>query len=335
MHDEHGVYLYIICMYLNKAGFKVIVKISWRELKYFHPSSDLKLYLLKQNHIFVSNCDTPLNTIVLIRPNIPNHIIRLSYGYNVIHSGQFDCIANYPMHPFIYKYFLTPTSLPDLKKSDRTIKIFFAGGTHKVRYADVKVKKFFNVIPRLEVIKFILENFDDCIRLQKDSDKLILNRLLNSSEYINKVIISEVKTEEDNWLKMLSKTDFFICPPGAKIPFCHNSVEAMSMGAIPILEYGNLFSPHLENFKNCLSYTNYEELKMAIEKALTMQQSEIENMRKNVLSYYNNYLSLNSIAKKIKTFSESPKQELKVAIPFIASKEEWAEYKKAYKHLFT
>lgn len=166
--------------------------------------------------------------------------------------------------------------------------------------------------------------------LKKDLDKSKFNQILNSKDYFNNIVISEVRTEKEDWLKILSKADFFICPPGVRMPWSHNCVEAMSVGAIPILQYSDLFFPHLENMKNCLSYTSYEELKIAIEKALAMEQSEVEIMRKNVLSYFNDYLSMDSVAQKIKVFSKSAQQELKVAIPFIPTEEEWKNLKALY-----
>jgi len=334
-NDDQSRYLYIICMFLNHAGFNVIVKTHWSEFKSLKKPLDFKSLLLKQNYLFVSNCSAPLNTIVLVQPNTPNHVIHLSYGYhlsykynNMIQSGKADCIAPYPMHPDQYKFYLAPAFLQTLKNSNKTMKVFFAGSINESMYAKERIKKFFNVIPRLELIQFILSNFKKSRKLQNDDDKLILKQLLSSTEYFNEVIISEVKTKEEDWLKTLSKTDFFICPPGVRIPWCHNCVEAMSVGAIPILEYADLFYPNLKNMKNCLSYTNFEELKMAIEKALAMEPPEIGKMQKNVLNYYNDYLSINSITKKIITFSNSPQHELKVAFPFIMTKEEYFEGKR-------
>lgn len=54
--------------------------------------------------------------------------------------------------------------------------------------------------------------------------------------------------------------------------------------------------------KNCLSFKNNEELKMMIEQALAMEPAEIADMQKNVLNYYNDYLSIDSITKKIIAF---------------------------------
>lgn len=229
-----------------------------------------------------------------------------------------------------YKYYRDTTFLPAIRKSKRTMKIFFAGDTSEVRYANAKVEKFFDVIPRLEVIGFILANFENTRKLQNEDGKLMLKKLVSADDYLNEIIISRVKTEEEDWLKILSKTDFFICTPGERMPWSHNCVEAMSVGAIPILQYNDLFYPDLENMKNCLSFTNEKELKMAIEKALAMEPAEIEKMRNNVLSYYDQFLSIESILKKIQTFSNSAQPEVKVAFPFMATKQEWKAIQTVY-----
>lgn len=322
--DDHfkfddGRYFYILCMYFNYAGFNLIVKTSWDDYQ-------KKRLLLKQNYIFVRNCSTPVNTVVLIQPNTTNHIINLSYGFNILQTGQFDCIAPYPMFPSQYKLYTPVINRTELEKSNRTMKIFFAGNTNPISYPERRVNIYFNVMPRRKVIEFI-SKMGNTQKLQNDSGKVMLKELLYSKDHINEVIISEVRIKEDDWLKTLRKTNFFICPPGVDMPWCHNCVEAMSAGAIPILEYADLFYPHLENYKNCLTFKNCAELQMAIEIALAMEASEIENMRKNVLNYFNDYLSVNSIAKKIKTFSKSPQQELQVAIPFIPSEKEWSVLK--------
>ncbi len=312
-HDDFGRYFYLICMYFKHAGFNLSVKINWYDLK---RKSRFNKLLLKQNYSFVRNCSAPLNTVVLVQPNKANRIIHLSYGYNILQSGKFDCIVPYPMFPTQYKFYLSSAILEEVKRSDRTIKVFFAGSTGEEMYKNKKTEVYFNVIPRLKVLE-IMSGFEKSRTLQTDSDKIFLTQLLSSKDYINEVIISQVKTEEEEWLKILTRVDFFVCPPGVRMPWCHNCVEAMAAGAIPILQYADLFYPPLLNLENCLTYTNSLELRLAIEKALEMKPFEIEKIRKNVLNYYNDYLSIDSIAKRIKKFSNNTNEELKVAIPFI------------------
>lgn len=241
-------------MYLAYAGFKVIIKAQWGDFNGFKKPFDFKKALLKQDCIFVRNCSTPLNTIVLVQPDTQDHIIHLSYGFhlaykynNIIQSGEVDCIAPYPMFPTQYKFSSDPSFSAALKNSKRTMKIFFAGDTDKNMYD--RVKRNFNVISRNEIIEFILSHFDKSIILKSDADKSALKQLLDSEDYINNIIISQVKTIEKDWLKLLSKTDFFICPPGVWMPWSHNCIEAMSAGAIPILQYADLFYPQTGEYE--------------------------------------------------------------------------------------
>jgi hypothetical protein len=333
--DDHSRYFYTICTYLEKAGFIVVVKTELRDFQ-ASKKKNYHTHVWERNYIFVRNCATPPNTIMLVQPDGANHIIRFSFSYSIIRNrplhqliktGEFDCVAPYPMHPFQNKYYADPSFSQLLNSSKRTIKIFFAGRTiglvNKEQYANERIKTFFNVIPRIELLKLILLHFKDCSKsLNKESDKAVLADLINTDNCVNEIVISQVKTEEKDWLKILSKADFFICAPGARMPWCHNCVEAMAAGAIPILEYAHLFFPELQNRKNCLSFSNEEELQDAIKTALAMDTEAIEAMRKNVLEYYDRFLSIASITKKLNEFSNSKKLELKVAVPFVPTHEE-------------
>ena len=63
------------------------------------------------------------------------------------------------------------------------------------------------------------------------------------------------------------------------------------MGSIPILSYGNLFSPPLVDGLNCLCFTSLEELKVKIAKALAMDEDKIAEMRVNVRAFYDSHLT--------------------------------------------
>src|SRR4051812_20981218 len=81
-NDDYGRYFYTVCMYFDQAGFKVIVRTPWSDFNKFKVIHyDFKTLIFKRNYIFVRNCTTPLDTIVLVRPNTINHIIHLSYSY--------------------------------------------------------------------------------------------------------------------------------------------------------------------------------------------------------------------------------------------------------------
>lgn len=321
--DDYSRYFYSICLYFEHAGFNVVVKSSMRDIRNIRRVG-FRENIWKENYTFVRTCTTPVNSVTLLEAGVPDHTIHFFYGYKILDRGSFSCIAPYPMHPKQYKLLLDDSFRNELAKSKRTMRISFSGKARKGMYADVRVKTFFNVMSRLEVIECIVDEYAANTRhLRTASDKKILEEILSSDDEVASITISEVKTEESDWLKFLWKSEFFICPPGARMPWSHNCVEAMSAGAIPILEYGSLFHPALEHKKNCLSYTNYEGLKSVIKMALEMQPGEIEVMRKNVFNYYEQYLSCNAISRRLIKFFYSPDSQLTIAIPFVPTMKEW------------
>ena len=75
------------------------------------------------------------------------------------------------------------------------------------------------------------------------------------------------------------------------MPLCHHLVESMILGTIPITPYGNLLFPKLEHNKNSFLFKNYSELYTSIKKILTMNDNEVNEMKKEVLDYYDKNLS--------------------------------------------
>lgn len=321
--DDYSRYFYSICLYFANAGFKVVVKCGVRDIRHIGKLG-FRENIWKENYTFVRTCSNPVNTVSLVQPGFPEHLIHLKYGYNILEGESYDCIAPYPMHPKQYKLLLDISFRKELEKSKRTMRISFSGKARERMYADVRVKTFFNVMSRLEVLRCIVDQYPESTRyLKTGSDKLILEEILTSNDETKAIIISEVKTEEKDWLKFLWKSQFFICPPGARMPWSHNCVEAMSAGAIPILEYGSLFHPALEHGKNCLAYSNHDGLTTVIKMALEMNPADIGVLRKNVFDYYDQYLSGDAISGRINDFFHSQSQQLKVAIPFIPTVKEW------------
>ena len=61
------------------------------------------------------------------------------------------------------------------------------------------------------------------------------------------------------WLEALAKADFFLACPGVLMPLCHNVIESLVAGAIPILQYGSYLSPRLEDGINCLAFRDADQ----------------------------------------------------------------------------
>src|SRR5205823_2507023 len=58
-----------------------------------------------------------------------------------------------------------------------------------------------------------------------------------------------------DYLRFIGACDFFLAPPGCAMPLSHNLIEAMSLGAIPILNYGDYLDPPLRDGVDCLAFS--------------------------------------------------------------------------------
>jgi hypothetical protein len=100
------------------------------------------------------------------------------------------------------------------------------------------------------------------------------------------------------WVSFLSRSEFFVAPPGVCMPFSHNIVESMATGTIPITEYPEMFEPALESGVNCLAFNGGAGLVETIRNAISLPQTEIQRMRRAVSEYYDTHMGPVSVVNK-------------------------------------
>ena len=194
----------------------------------------------------------------------------------------------YPVHPLLSGADL-PQRLETLRQNKKRLRIFFSGDTegymkNRIHYPNTK-------LPRLMAIDAILEQ-----RANKTihvDNAATLNQLYED-KYTNSCVIvdnSKLRIAPEDWLPDLSKTDFFICPPGFCMPMCHNVIEAMAVGAIPVINYPEWFNPSLRHMENCIVFDDKQDLIEKLDAILAMGQQQISAMRSNAIDYYENFLN--------------------------------------------
>lgn len=204
----------------------------------------------------------------------------------------------YTMHPSTYsteQY----SNIKSLQNMSRRIRLLFVGNVTHDCYANTDSKSVFGkfkIMTRATAINTVNSYLSDEILAIKDWQHM---EVILNDEYQQKAIILETdkisfKVPQTKWLEVLAKSDFFLCPPGVTMPLCHNAIESMSVGTIPIINYPNWFFPSLNHLENCIKFTTKEDLIEAIKLVMNMEKPQIEQLQKNVIEYYKKYLSCDS-----------------------------------------
>ena len=204
-------------------------------------------------------------------------------------------IMPFPMHPLQTE--TPPEQLEAYRHCERKLRVFFSGdtdhyGRNWIRYPKPK-------LARLTIVNAVKENLG--ARLVVINDAEDLNRL-GISGYTNKCVItgsSKIRTEFREWLDTLAKADFFLSPPGIVMPMCHNIIEAMAVGTIPITNYPEWFDPHLEHMENCIAFDDLPDLISKMKFALELGTNEIDRLRSNVVRYYESFMKTDTFIRRI------------------------------------
>ncbi len=209
----------------------------------------------------------------------------------------------YPVHP-VHAGPDLRDRLQTYRASEKKMRVFFSGD--REGYAKNRIQYPKPKLPRLEVINAVLTEMGDkalLVRGEQDLDSIC------AVGYVNRCLImdqNESRIDETRWLSTLATSDFFLCPPGYVMPMCHNTVEAMAVGSIPIINYPEWFDPHLEHLKNCIAFDDKTDLLVKLNDVLKMGAEQVARMRQRVIDYYDEYLAPESFVRKLEA-SERPK----------------------------
>ncbi|XLS28018.1 hypothetical protein ACJD0Z_12500 [Flavobacteriaceae bacterium M23B6Z8] len=289
-HYDSGRYTYLLIKSFHLAGYTIYINDKYsllsRLLKY-------KALLLKLPFKIVKGASAPglyaeKNTIVVGNESTLKKI-RLRFHEDRLTENSDAFPMPYLMHPMMYAEAYS-RQIPALRDSLSMFKILFAGNTNEKEYSRSVLKYKFNKTNRFEAIRFITEEFTE-----KEVIQVIdRNALTAPGIYQNKLLLvrsSLLKIPFNQWLPTLAKSDFFLACSGSRMPMCHNVVEAMAVGTVPILEYPEYFHPPLEHELNCIVYSGLSDLYLKVQEVLAMKEEEIATLKQNAISYYETYLA--------------------------------------------
>lgn len=239
-------------------------------------------------------------------------IVHIAYDY----TSKLDLSANHFVLPYSIHYRLaTNPTIDEIailnRNKRRSVRIFFAGNYNPDYYDHPIIRDDYGKLTRHNIITQLRNH--SAVWVIKDEHELA--NVFSDSTYHNQVIIIDTtrfRLDQTRWLDYLANADFFVAPPGVLMPMCHNIIEAMAVGTIPITNYPDWFLPeHLENMVNCISFSSPESLINQIEAVLSMDGAEIELLRANTIAYYKHWLSPSQAINRLLT---SPSKEIWVHV---------------------
>jgi hypothetical protein len=289
-HDDMGRYAYLLVKHFRIAGYQIFFT---PEFSFFSRLNKYKKLLQDEAFRFLEDSHLPADTLK-IRDGRSERMIRVQKAKNANQLKESAVMAfPYMMHPYHYASSAYP-GLPALRKNLRKGSLLFAGNAERKNYSGGRVAGHFGKVPRYELLAFLeAELKTEQIHYPRETQTSPEHKLLTvirSSDF--KIIAAE-------WLPTLSRYDFFLACPGSDMPMCHNVVEAMAVGCIPVLEYPEYFHPALEDGKNCIIFRGKTDLLRQLRRIEQRDAAEIAQLRKGVLSYYDRFLAPESWTKSL------------------------------------
>ncbi|GHV12790.1 hypothetical protein FACS189491_06500 [Spirochaetia bacterium] len=265
------------------------------------------LYSLKKNKKSYSIVVSDSQSVLDKYNNVPLKIfINFKTCREIENVRDIDLFYPIISHPLFSVPQIEQEILDCASNTGRKIAVLFAGAVRK-DYAKDITKKLFG-FTRLEIFTYLEQSLPDNMLYLPVSLDDLLNKMENN-ELINKVVLinTEIFQIPPNlYFEILLKSDFFIHMPGETHPYCHNQIESMLAGCIPVTSYNYLFLPHFEHEKNSLLFNSFDELTSILHDIIVNQtyHTLLPLLRKNIIRYYNNVYSFESFKIKLLRLKE-------------------------------
>lgn len=208
--------------------------------------------------------------------------VRLSPDYFSQAAGTQSIRVPMAMHPLLYHSGLwnAPLHAPP-----RRAGVFFAGTFDRSIYSNSALPDLFSCSTRLQMLEFVRQNLAEHCQFPRTVVELERSVGENRIVYVDREYFS-VPLEKIR--ETLAKYAFFLAHPGVTMPLCHNVVESLSAGCIPILQegYARILHPNLKTDHNCVTFASLSDMGVKLREVLAWNGERIEEVQRNVRELY-------------------------------------------------
>lgn len=294
-----GRYFYYIAHDFASAGYDLYFKNRFRfianiktkgfkshllELPFNIYTSESEVISGDEEFIVVSDCQKTLDSSQGAKK------VLIDYAMRRADPTKNEIALPFSMSPTILSKGIKPPKIN--LNAKRPIKFLFAGNLDPKVYGTKTMPEKYGMMNRIQVIEEV--------KKQAKKDDLICPQDQLPFEEITKernIVILDTrycKVPPERWLEFLSHAEYFIAAPGEGMPLCHNLIEAMSVGCVPILEYGEYLTPPLIDEENAVFFDDLNKRSVDI-----FSSSKVGNMKNEVLNYFGRTLEPSSFSKNI------------------------------------
>lgn len=281
-------YLHILVLFLQVNGFQVHVRHRFSFVGCW--ASNIMFRWNPTFAFYRRSSRFPSDSWLITDQETDRPHFRLDADYFDLPASREDGIR-VPMPMMDGQYYASIRALDRTRERKRERGLFFFGNMDPRAYDRREPEQVFGCFSRTRTLNVLKQHMPDRIHWP--------NRLDEISTRPGRPIVlvprARMYISTVDLIHVLRGFDFFLAPSGVVMPLCHNVVEAIFAGTIPILQYGHLFDPPLRDGVECLAYRTEEDLVAAVERALTMPQEEVDRMRAALKAYYEAHLTIDHV----------------------------------------
>ncbi|MCP4317962.1 MAG: hypothetical protein GY789_18555 [Hyphomicrobiales bacterium] len=325
MARDLGRYLYILVKYLRLTGYETTLR-GQNDLAARMREKRWANRLLEDDGVHLKSRSQPAGRA----EHGPNDILvhdgddaagyfaglkqfRLVKGRRLtLQPTSYDVLFPYMLHPKYYadgRYL----NIAKYRAKNRNIGLFFSGN-YNDRYRDPSILAKYGKLQRTALLEMLLDGLssEQIFRTGADMEsELATGRL--EKKFVFADNLGGFRVAKGRWLETLGHCQFFLACPGVDMPLSHNLVEAMSVGCIPLTQYGDYFDPPMRDGRECVSH-NGSDIVAKAQSVLAMDASEIEALRTHVIAYYERYLSVDAFRRRV---LEYPGRQVRLGMNFM------------------
>jgi len=178
---------------------------------------------------------------------------------------------------------------PPQEREPRSARLFFGGNTEEGKYDNEVIRESYGMLTRREMLEIAGNSLPpEQIFKPSDAAEWLVSNIFHPYVCCE---TQHCKIPPSRWLEALSKSDFFLACPGVGMPLCHNVIEALASGSIPILQYAAYLTPPLQDRVNCLAFHDAQSLRVVMDLVFSLSPAEITALRANVRAHYAEHLT--------------------------------------------